>query len=130
MVNTIPPRVQSFVKELDVINSEVMQMQVQQKNHEMSIDNISGLIKEYRANRNKKINIVMGNLMVEKTNKFAISHLQEAREQLIIAKKSVAEQIERKEDALESLLIKTYKALSNLVPKDVLDDKKEPDEGS
>jgi len=122
MVEVISPKHQGTLKELDKINADVMNMRTQKHQHEQAGKNLSDMIKDYKANRSKKISMMMGNLLIEKDSKFAVKHLMDIKNQTAMGLKTTTEQLEMKEDMLESLIIKSFRALRSIVPRDIAEE--------
>lgn len=103
----------NFNKAIDGLNK-------QSEQHKMAIKNISELIKKFKANRNKKLKVIVGgNLIDEIDNKEAIKSLQDRRREFELGLRGIAEQIAHREDAFESLIIKLYNMFKSMVPEDV-----------
>lgn len=122
MVNIIPPAAQHTFEDILKTNGEVLTLREQKSQHEQSLKMVTDIIKEYKAKRTKKLSLIVGgNLMLEKDSQWAVKHLMERKQQMTLSLKSITEQVERREDILEGLLIKGYRTLNNIVPEDIKD---------
>jgi len=108
---------------LDLIdaNKQVVGLQGQREKHEQTIRNITSLLKDLKANRNKTLKqIVGGNLIVEVEHRDAIKKLNNYKEELNIGLKGLDEQLMHRKDNLEGAVIRAYKMLRQRVPEDIL----------
>lgn len=111
------------IHELMEMNKQVLGLQGQQAKHEQAIDNIGKHIKELKANRNKKLQqIVGGNLIIDLDNKEAIKGLQERRAELEKGLKVTNEQLMFRKDNLESAIIRVFRMLEDKLPEDIKDE--------
>jgi len=116
----IVPSAQTQFQALMQTNSEVLQYNEQVSQHNLSLKNIEDLIKEFKGSHNKKMQLIIGkNFIVEKDNKWAIKNLMNNKEQMNTGFLTIKEQLERREDKLEGLIIKCWKILGMLIPEDV-----------
>jgi len=119
-MNTIP---QSYVNEINQMlsfNKALEGLEKQSEQHKMAIANISDLIKKFKANRNKKLKVIVGgNLIDEIDNREALKSLQDRRRELEIGLRGIQEQIAHREDAFESITIKIYNMFKGMVPEEL-----------
>ena len=109
--------------ELFEINKTLQGLNSQKKGHEMSIKGISDLVRDLKANRNKKMmRIVGGTLIVDVDNQKAIADLMKQKTDIEEAVKTISEQIMHREDNFDGVLIKIYKTVKPRIPKDILEE--------
>ena len=109
--------------ELFEINKTLQGLNSQKKGHEMSIKGISDLVRDLKANRNKKMmRIVGGTLIVDVDNQKAIADLMKQKTDIEEAVKAISEQIVHREDNFDGVLIKIYKNVKPRIPKDILEE--------
>jgi len=119
-VNTIKSSYVNDINQMLNFNKAIDGLNKQSEQHKMAIKNISELIKKFKANRNKKLKVIVGgNLIDEIDNKEAIKSLQDRRREFELGLRGIAEQIAHREDAFESLIIKLYNMFKSMVPEDV-----------
>lgn len=101
-------------------NKALDELKKQTEQHKMAIKSISDLIKKFKANRNKKLKVIIGgNLIEEIDNREATKNLQDRRREFELGLKGITEQIAHREDAFESLVIKLFNYLKARVPEDI-----------
>lgn len=121
MTDIVSNRHMQCVLEFIDVNKQLAGFQAQKNKHEIAMANINQLIKELKANRNKKLKqIVGGNLIVEMDGKEAIQMLQKRKEEIDTGIKSLDEQYMHRCDALDTAAIKVFRLIRNKIPKDVL----------
>ena len=112
--------IQPFLELIDV-NKNIEGLTTQKKNHEISIKNISDLVKDLKANRHKNMKrLIGGTLIIDVDNKKAISDLMKQKTDMETAVKVINEQLMHREDNFNGILIRAYKSLIKYMPADVL----------
>lgn len=122
MVKVLNGKEINIISEMFGINKEISGLEQQVNQTESAVNNISGIIKKFKKNRNKKVKrIIPGtNVIDEVEAKEIISDLVKIKEEKEIGLKGLKEQLQHQRDHFESSCIKSFNVLKKRVPRDVV----------